>query len=79
MCDELEALLLNLNYKLDKVSGDIHVQIPNHYRLKNKLKLSLNFRLAATQKKSRKIDFLWKISKICVATFKVVYISPNDF
>ena len=25
MCYELEALLLNLNYKFDKVSWDIHV------------------------------------------------------
>ena len=25
MCYELEAFLLNLNYKFDKVSGDIHV------------------------------------------------------
>ena len=25
MCYELEAVLLNLNYKFDKVSGDMHV------------------------------------------------------
>ena len=60
MCYALEALLLNLNYKFDKVSGDIHVQILNHYRCKDKLKLSLNFRLAATQKN---IGNLFKINK----------------
>ena len=25
MCYELESVLMNLNYKFDKVSGDIHV------------------------------------------------------
>ena len=54
MCYVLEALVINLNFKFDKDFGDIHVQILNHYSSKDKLKLSQNFWLAATQKKIAK-------------------------
>ena len=43
MCYELEAVLLNLNYKFNKVSGDMHDELLNHYSFKDKFKLSLNF------------------------------------
>ena len=76
MSYELEALLLNLNYKFDKVSGDIHLKILNYYSSKDKLKLSLNFLLAATQKKIARKRLFEKNNKI-LSGYK--YINPNDF
>ena len=80
MCNELEALLLNLNYKFDTVSGGMHVKILNHYSFKGKLKLSLIFGLAATQIKIAKNRlFLENIKILSGNFFKVIYINPNDF
>ena len=76
-CYELEAVLLNLNYKFDKVSRDKHVQVRNHYSFNDKLKLSLNFELAATQEKiAKKLFYGWNI-KIWMTTFNLshIYIS----
>ena len=71
MCYEIEALLLNLNFKFDEVSRGIH-----HYSYKDKLKLSLNFQLAAIQKKIVKNRLFDENIKIfCGNFFKVIYIS----
>jgi len=77
-CYELEAILLKLNNKFDKVSGYIHVELRNHYSFKDKLKLSLNFWLAANQKKigknrlfgeNKKIE--WQLLKVYISILMI--------